>query len=273
MENENQTNTLGESVRSLSHDLGATLMLLEGTLSRLRESLEGVSCKPPLRGRIDSQISHADACLRQSKQFAEDLGRVARGGDMEMTPSRVEPTAVIDRVLFEQDELLRKRNIRIEIRRPLPSVWCNESRLKQIVTNIVRNAALHGCDAEHPQITISAIVPKQSDGERLIGFRIHDNGPGIDHGRRDEVFLPGRRLDNSHARGSGMGLAIVKKLAAHYKGRAYVDADCIQGTAFVVVFPEQPVAEGASGRTLNLDGSHAQKAHSHTTEIRRRKRL
>jgi signal transduction histidine kinase len=269
METEQQPNTLG----SLSHDLGATFMLLESSLSQLRKSLAEVSSDPSLQCRMDGQMAHVDACLEQSKLFVDDLGCLARGDQLEMTPTRVEPAAVIDQVLFEQNDLLYGRNIRVEISRPLPIVWCNESRLKQIITNLIRNAALHGCDPAQPQITITAIAPEPSEsGDRLTGFRIHDNGPGIDQHRRDEVFLPGRRLDNSHSRGSGMGLAIVKDLAVHYKGKAYIDANCMQGTAFVVVFPKQPASGGAAEQNLSLDDRHPQRAPVHTTLIRRRRR-
>jgi signal transduction histidine kinase len=260
METASDQSSFDHSIRSLSHDMGATFLLLENSFSQLQKSLDDVSCEPATRSKVAGHLAHADACLQQSKRFLDDLGRLAHGGDLEMDPSRVEPAAVVDQVLFEQSYLLAARNIRAEIRRPLPTVWCNEGRLKQIVTNLVRNAALHGCDPKHPQITVTAVVPRQKGPHSgLSGLRIHDNGPGIARQSADEIFLPGRRLHGSHPQGTGMGLTIVRKLADHYNGAAYVDPECLQGTAFVVVFPEQPAAGGTPGRNLTLDGRHQQR--------------
>jgi signal transduction histidine kinase len=260
MKTASDQSSFDHSIRSLSHDMGATFMLLESSFSQLQKSLDDVSCEPATRGKVADHLAHADACLQQSKRFLDDLGRLAHGGDLEMDPTQVEPAAVIDQILFEQSYLLAARDIRVEIRRPLPAVWCNENRLRQIVTNLVRNAALHGCDSENPQITISPVVSKQRGSQGgLSGFRIHDNGAGIARQSANEIFLPGRRLHGSHPQGSGMGLTIVKELADHYNGAAYVDPECLQGTAFVVVFPEQPATGETPGRSLTLDGRHKQR--------------
>ena len=67
---------------------------------------------------------------------------------------------------------------------------------------------------------------------------IHDNGPGIPVASREEIFLPGRRLPGAHESGSGMGLAIVRKIVEHYGGQAFVDPLCPNGAAVVVTLPQ-----------------------------------
>ncbi len=133
------------------------------------------------------------------------------------------------------------------VERRLPTVWCNEGRLKQIVVNLLRNAVKHGCDRQSPRVTIgpdSDVGTATAAGgrsPRWLAFRVHDNGRGIDPRYHQEIFLPGRRLADADAEGSGMGLAIVKKIVDYYGGSIYVDPTCTAGTALVVALPPEPV--------------------------------
>jgi len=227
---------LDHFIHALSHDMNANFMLLESSFGRLKDAVAGTST--PALAEI---VSHVDACLDQSKRFLNDLVHLAKTGSVEMEPGRVELAAVVDEVLFEQDELLRARAIRLDVRRPLPAVWYNRQRLKQIITNLVRNAVKHGCDRHRPQIEIEAPKDDSPSGSGdvypTVRLRVHDNGLGIDPRFADEVFLPGIRLPSAADEGSGMGLAIVKKIAEHYGGTARVDYGPTGGTTIEVVLP------------------------------------
>jgi signal transduction histidine kinase len=227
---------LDHFIRALSHDMSANFMLLESAFSRLQRALRG---GPP--EQLDELASHVEACLSQSRRFLDDLIHLAKTGSVEMDPERVELAAVVDEVLFEQDELLRGQGIHVEVRRPLPAVWYNRQRLRQIITNLVRNAIKHGCDPESPRIEIQAERESDSaagnDVYPTVRLRIHDNGRGIDPRFAEEVFLPGKRLVGSAEDGSGMGLAIVRKIAEHYGGAACVEYRPEGGATFAVVLP------------------------------------
>lgn len=227
---------LDHFIRALSHDMSANFMLLESSFGRLKQALP-----EPSPVELSEIVSHVDACLDQSKRFLNDLIHLARTGSVEMEPARVELAAVVDEVLFEQDELLRRRGIRVDVRRPLPAVWYNRQRLKQIVTNLVRNAVKHGCDPESPRIEIRALrdnhSPEGDDVYPTVRLCVYDNGPGIDPRFAEEAFLPGKRLAAAADEGSGMGLAIVKKIAEHYGGAARIDYSQPGGTAIEITLP------------------------------------
>jgi signal transduction histidine kinase len=263
-------------VRALSHDMSANFMLLESSFSRLKRALD-----EPSRSGLGELVAHVEACLRESKRFLDDLVGLARTGRVEMDPSRVEVAAVVDEVLFEQGELLAGRNCRVDVRAPLPAVWCNRHRLKQVLTNLVRNAIKHGCDPRKPQITISSVADGVGGTELadrgMASIRIWDNGPGIDPRFHEEIFLPGRRLSHTGGDGSGMGLAIVRKIIQHYGGGIRVDPECREGTGLVVSLPTPPrnvpephrpsgfaSAPGVTGRSLGRDAPHEdQRPHQH----------
>ncbi len=268
---------LDQLVRSLSHDMSANFMLLESSFSQLKKSLAGMLPVEEPQDEITGRVAHVEACLRQSKQFLDDLDWLARTGGVEMEPTQVDLSAVVAEVLFEQRELLAQGNVEVDVRRPLPAVWCNGGRLKQIVTNLVRNAVHHGCDPQRPRITIAPCQSKSPAGASAnedengatVAFRIHDNGPGIEPRFHRKIFRPGRRLSPTGAQGSGMGLAIVKRIVDHYGGSAYVDPHSRMGTTIVVTLPNaaRQVAEDLAAETgsseeatrrwkLELDGEH-----------------
>ena len=121
-------------VRALSHDMGANLMLLESTLKEVQASCAE---KSPVEG-LREGLAHAEACLKESKRFLDDLIALGRTGAVQMEPSRVELNDVVAEVLFEQQPLFDARNIEVQVARSLPAVWCNPNRVKQVVTNLVR---------------------------------------------------------------------------------------------------------------------------------------
>jgi len=267
-------------VRALSHDMSANFMLLESSFSRLKRALD-----EPGRPGLDELVAHVEACLRESNRFLKDLVGLARTGKVEMDPSRVEVAAVLNEVLFEQGELLAGRNCRVDVRAPLPTVWCNRHRLKQVLTNLIRNAIKHGGDPKRPQIVISSPAggADGADGG-MASIRIWDNGPGIAPRFHEEIFLPGRRLAQAAGDGSGMGLAIVRKIVRHYGGEIRVDPDCREGTRLIVSLPIPPrcipephraagfaPAPTVPGRLLGQDTPHQdQRPHQHQVHPQRR---
>ncbi len=250
-------------VRALSHDMSANFMLLENSFAQLKKSLGrnmhvGFSYTARVHVGVHSQVAHVEACLHESRRFLDDLIRLAQTGNVEMEPGRVDVAKVVEAVLFEQRDLLGRRSIEVIVERPLPVVWCNEGRLKQVVTNLVRNAVYHGCDRHRPQIII-APSPSQTP-PATAAFEVRDNGPGIDPRRHKEIFLPGRRLPTAGAEGSGMGLAIVKKIVDYYDGSVYVDPDCRNGTTLVVALPTVSKLDG-EGRRWKLEPDGHRQGH------------
>lgn len=227
---------LNHLVRALSHDMTANFMLLESSFSQLKTMLAD-----PATAETNSAVSHVEACLRESKRFLDDLGDLARKGNVGMEPDRVDVADVVAEVLFEQRELLADRGVEVDVERPTVRAWCNRQRLKQVLSNLVRNAVKHGCDPKRPRIVISSVrEPVHTVDTAKHGFvtiRVHDNGPGIAPQFHEEIFEPGRRLADASSDGSGMGLAIVKKIVQSYGGTVWVDSAKGKGTALVVLLP------------------------------------
>lgn len=220
-------------VRALSHDMSANFMVLEDSLRRLKRS-QG---RHPVADLAEN-FAHVEACLRESKRFLDDLVLLGKTGSVDMQAELVALGPLVREVIFEQRPLLDERGIEVNVSVHLPSVWCNEARLRQVFTNLIRNAARHGCAASTPRIEISQAESPAGADPRFVWLRVYDNGRGIPPAEREEIFLPGKRLATAFQDGSGMGLAIVRKAIVHYGGTIVVDPEVMAGTAFLLSLPK-----------------------------------
>lgn len=266
-------------VRALSHDMNANFMVMENSFSRLQRALRaGEEVTPDLT----EVAAHVRACMVESRRFLNDLVGLARTGRVEMEPELADTDSVVAEVLFEQREMLNERNVTVDVAETLPKLWCNRHRLKQVVTNLIRNAVKHGTDPNQPRITIRG----ESEGDRsgMALLRIGDNGPGIPAEWHEEIFMPGRRLPTAKSEGSGMGLAIVRKIVQHYGGTVRVRSDLQEGTVFEIELPSIDNVESSpealpaladlgplpTDRRLDHDRPHDDpRLHPHRTPTRR----
>lgn len=260
-------------VRALSHDVGAHLMLLEFSFRQYETLSKQFTTEPSSRlhlpsGDLENEnnfsqttrlqlasppmarppqsvtvlseaASHVTACLHEMKRFVNELIAFAKTGGINMEPSAVNIAGLLDEVLFEQRHLIDKRKIHVEVSSPLPTVYANPLRIKQVLTNLIRNAAIHGCDRKEPKIFIASewapnIKPFRDE---MVGFTVRDNGCGISEADCDRLFDPGYRVPGNQNEGNGIGLAIVKRIACYYGGNVVYQSNG-NGTTFVVTLPK-----------------------------------
>ncbi|MDJ0707327.1 MAG: CBS domain-containing protein [Leptolyngbyaceae cyanobacterium MO_188.B28] len=167
------------------------------------------------------------------------------------------------------DDVLEKvlANLKISIRKagakvtsiPLPKVMTDEGQLIQLLQNLISNS-IKFKSASPPQIHISAVkqlgkqgeggnggetgstslpFPSQSDNCWL--FSVRDNGIGIDPEYKDRIFTIFQRLHTrSQYPGTGIGLAVCKKIVERHGGMIWVESELGQGSTFYFTIPDNP---------------------------------
>jgi signal transduction histidine kinase len=122
----------------------------------------------------------------------------------------------------------------------LPAIRVRESHLAQVFQNLLGNAIKYRRDDRTPAIELLA---KQADG--YWQFTIADNGIGIPVAYQDTVFGIFKRLHgvNKYA-GTGMGLAICKRVVERYRGRIWVESEPGQGCRFSFSIPAGADSQG-----------------------------
>jgi PAS domain S-box-containing protein len=215
-------------VHAVSHDLRSPLVSLLGFSRLLRDDYGGTLEAKGLHflERIEQAGRTMEALIRDLLE----LSRIGRTGHA----TRVSPRAVLLQLAAELKPRLDAQNVELRIPEDPPALLCERTRLYQIFSNLIGNALDHMGERARPKICVDV---DEREGECLI--TVADNGRGIDPSQHDRIFEVfqslGPRRDGS--RGTGMGLAIVRKIAETQGGHAWVESEPGRGAAFKVTLP------------------------------------
>jgi len=114
----------------------------------------------------------------------------------------------------------------------LPNIKGDKIMITQVFTNLIGNAVKYSAMVKEPKIEVSAYI----DGGEII-YMVKDNGIGIDNRYYDRVFELFKRMDNvKEIEGSGVGLAIVKRVVEKHHGRVWFESKLNVGSTFFVAF-------------------------------------
>jgi signal transduction histidine kinase/CHASE3 domain sensor protein len=162
----------------------------------------------------------------------ENIFQIARLGIRPETLEAVDPGVVLADILKQRAGELERQEIRVTVSSGLPCVACHHAYLRQVLDNLVSNAAKF-CGAQaHPEIKVTAC----SRGSMLF-ISVSDNGPGIPPQFRERVFEPFARLHPTKEKGSGIGLTIVKRIVEMYGGRVWVEPNEAPGCTVTFSLP------------------------------------
>lgn len=221
---------LEHCINSLAHDLRSPLVALLGFSRLLHQDYEAVLDDTGLH--FIDRIEQAGHTMEGLIHSLLELSRIGQPGEH---PALIDPRSVLVQLAAELKPRLEEGRIQLELPAAPELVFCDRTRLYQIFCNLIGNAIDHMGDCSEPRIDVTI------DAEAgLHHIRVRDSGRGIaaeDHERIFEAFQSlGARRDGR--RGTGMGLAIVRKIAATRGGRAWVESEPDAGATFHVTLPQ-----------------------------------
>lgn len=209
-----------------SHDLQEPLRTVYGSVSRLARQHQG-----KLGSDSDEMIDFALKGAERMKQLVQDLLTFSRVGTQAAPLVRVEVDAVLGKALELMVETFRQTTATITFG-SLPPVLADESQLMQLFQNLIGNAIKFRGRA--PPIIEVGAEPEPPNWR----FYVKDNGIGIAREDLHKLFVIFQRL---HTReeypGSGVGLAICKKIVERHGGRIWVESVAGQGSTFCFTLP------------------------------------
>ncbi len=216
-------------VYRVSHDLKAPVVALNGMASIL---LEEYGERLEEQGKFYLQRLMVNAGLLE--RLLGDLLAYSRIGRKEPVLERFRPEEVIQKVMAEHADTVSRKGIGIELQSPLPEVSFDRGEFEQIFSNLLSNAILFVGDRSHPRIEIGG----REEGAR-IEFYVKDNGIGIAPEYHDVIFGIFERLKEIETEGTGMGLALVKKIVDLADGKIWVESKKGEGAAFFLSLPKR----------------------------------
>jgi PAS domain S-box-containing protein len=201
---------------TVSHDLKAPLVTIRGFLGFVEKDVTAGNV-----GRVKSDIARIVSATNKMHTLLDDLLELSRIGRM-MNPSEAVSFEAIAR---EAVELVRgrieARGVQVEIASGLPQVFGDRVRLIEVVQNLVDNAVRFMGPQPAPRIEIGQ-CGMDADGKPI--FYVRDNGVGIEPPYHDKVFGLFNKLD-PQTEGTGVGLALVKRIVEAHGGRIWVESE------------------------------------------------
>jgi integral membrane sensor domain MASE1/two-component sensor histidine kinase len=211
-----------------SHDLQAPLRKISAFAEQLRQRLAA--------GRDETSLDFLTRIGRSAagmQDLIEALLELARVEASSEEPREVRLAAVAAEVLDELDDAIARAGARVEVG-PLPSVMGDPAQLRRLLHNLVGNALKFAAPGRAPRVRLRG-------GEReggLCELVVEDDGVGFEMEFAARLFQPFQRL---HSRndypGSGMGLAICRKIVERHGGAISAQSAPGRGARFTAVFP------------------------------------
>jgi signal transduction histidine kinase len=214
---------------SVSHDLRAPLRAIHG-FSRILMEDHNAKLDPEaqrLLGVIDQNT-------RRMGQLIDDLLAFSRLGRTDLTTGSVDMTELTQIVADEVKRGDTGRQGSLEIRiDPLPPARGDRGLLRQVMSNLLQNAAKFTRARANGRIEVGS---RPDRGQTL--YYVKDNGAGFDARYADKLFGVFQRLHSTEQfDGTGVGLAIVKRIVQRHGGRVWAEGAVNQGATFYFSLP------------------------------------
>jgi len=210
-----------------SHDLQEPLRMVASYCQLLQRRY-----KDKLDGDANEFIGFAVEGANRMQRLINDLLGYSRIGRKSGNPENFQAVDALKTALANLQGAISESGAKIELD-ALPPINADRTQISQLFQNLIGNAIKFRRDGESPLIRISA-TPEGG----FWRFLVEDNGIGIEKEYLDRVFLIFQRLhERNKYPGTGIGLAIVKKVIEHHGGRIWIESMPGQGSKFNFTLP------------------------------------
>ena len=219
---------------SISHDLMSPLNSITGLTGLLQTMYPE---------KIDKEVyeivNHIMGSVDRMSNLIKDLLTFSRQANAEISKTDVSMTSIVNEVMGEISLTMPVSDVEIVIH-DLPNAYCDTSMLRQVWTNLISNAIKYSQKKPDPPVEIGAV---ENNGE-LVYF-VKDNGAGFNMANYHKLFSIFQRLHHeSEFNGTGIGLAVVKRIVERHDGKIWAESEVGKGSDFYFTLkPKQNLFE------------------------------
>lgn len=211
-----------------SHDLQEPLRMVTSFLTQLEKKYGN-----ELDERAKKYIWFATDGAKRMRQIILDLLNYSRIGRVETNPGPVDLNNIMQTIVRDFNKTIEEKNAEANWD-SLPVITADESSMQSVMRNLIGNALKYHEDGMHPVIDV-----KGEETDRSFKISVTDNGIGIAPEYKEKIFQIFQRLHtNEEYSGTGIGLAICKKIIENHGGSISVTSDEGEGSTFTFEIPK-----------------------------------
>lgn len=223
---EEKNSELERFTYTVSHDLKAPLITMGGFLGFLeQDALSGNT------NRLKEDILRISEANEKMQRLLNELLELSRVGRKMNPPEEIFFGQIVSEAFTRAENRLNEKNIDVMVMTDLPMVNGDRNRLIEVVQNLLDNAAKFMGNQPNPTIEIGA----ETKANEVVLF-VRDNGIGIDPRFHKKIFELFDKL-NPQVEGTGIGLALVKRIVEVHGGKIWVESQLGQGATFYFTLP------------------------------------
>ena len=211
-----------------SHDLQEPLRMVTSFLNQLEKKYSD-----QLDDKARQYIWFATDGAKRMRQMILDLLNYSRIGRLSVDPEPVDLNEILDGVVKDYHRTIREKDAEVKWS-SLPTILADKSSIYRLMSNLVSNALKYSSSDDGPVVEITA-----EETPKSWRIAVRDNGIGISEEYRERIFQVFQRLhSNNEYSGTGIGLAICRKIVEHHHGKIWVESNDGNGSTFKIEIPK-----------------------------------
>ena len=207
---------------TVSHDLKSPIVTIRGFLGYLEQDARKGDI-----ANMEKDIIRITDATEKMRDLLDDLLELSRIGRMMNAPENVSFKDLLNDALDAIHGQVEQSQVKIQAQSNFPDVYGDRQRLVEVLQNLLENAVKYMGDQPKPYIEIG----QQSNEDGKPVFFVKDNGIGISPKYHEQIFGLFNKLD-ARSEGTGIGLALVKRIVELHGGRIWVESELGKGTTF-----------------------------------------
>jgi PAS domain S-box-containing protein len=227
-----------------SHDLQEPLRKIQAFGGRLRSK-----CGPVLGAQGMDYLERMEGAAQRMQVLIQDLMKLSRVTSRALPFEKCVLNEIVAEVIGDLEVAIAEKNGCVEVGN-LPEIMGDPMQMRQLFQNLISNALKFQRPGEPPFVRISSrvltpeerVIPGAAPGDEVCQIRVRDHGIGFDERFAEQIFVVFQRLHTrSEYEGTGIGLAVCRKITDRHGGTIVAKSTEGKGATFVVTLPlKQP---------------------------------
>ena len=215
--------TIGQMASIVSHEIRNPLAVIKNSAYLIKTKIDNLDIEDP---KVERHLSIIDSEIKQANDIISEILGFARTRDLQLNPNNINAYL---RDIISSSIVPDNVEIMDEISEQDAKVNIDAEEIKQAIRNLIGNAVEILAEKDTGKIVVSTKIKANA-----VKISISDNGPGMDEETKEKIFTP---FFTTKARGTGLGLAVVKKAINRHNGKIKVLSKLGKGSIFNIYLP------------------------------------